>query len=745
MSGVDPFELISVPFRVEGRVADRQRRGRLNKEYAAELQRFLRQHSVFHDTHPWDFFWRPEACDPSSQLSKWCASLGDVIEQHLDVQTIPRAGDAGNATSDRGDWNVINQLLDLNPLLSGTSGSTDKLWKSLKARDPSLFNFALDCATLRLRREPETVPAIAPQDGTTSRRLELVLAQGMSSKKQHEVEHMFQWVQSCAKDSAVNTILNIGEGKGYLSRSLALCGGLQVIGLDCNPQHRDTSFRRMDRTLFSRIHDDGDSFLYWSTGEMHSLTCRVSSGMNWRQLLAPLPCCGGQASSTEHCDETEEEPWSQDVTAGAKRARAPSGEMEEGPQSSVKLAQAKVRCLDCSRILVGQRFTLLSHAARFHQKTPPLECDAERWVQQFFVPVGKKDLRSGEHDVDDESDGEPEGTYRRGIRLEIATSLLPPLAMKQQSDAPASIGGIWQGSRPGTEVVVVIGLDEGNQQYKLLRLQDKTRVSLKVSALDIDVANNNVPSVRPIPPVTPSRYLLDSATLKDVGIIGLHTCGNLGSDICRLWATSQSPSLCFVSCCWHALTEQGCPLTTGVASPGKLSSSSLMMATQPMLDRLADDELRGYVSAKRLLFYRALLPLLYAELPNGITQCPVPPKFLRSVGKVKHDLSFTGFVAEVEKNNLFPDAPGSSASYRQRRAQELEDKYAKDFARFIGFTLIRLWLSPLLETGLLLDRVVYIAEQLAASGLDSAEVSLVPIFDVFKSPRNYAILARRKA
>lgn len=46
-----------------------------------------------------------------------------------------------------------------------------------------------------------------------------------------------------------NTMINIGEGKGYVSRAVALCDALQVIGLDCNPNHREGAVQRIEQLL----------------------------------------------------------------------------------------------------------------------------------------------------------------------------------------------------------------------------------------------------------------------------------------------------------------------------------------------------------------------------------------------------------------------------------------------------------------------------------------------------------------
>lgn len=62
----------------------------------------------------------------------------------------------------------------------------------------------------------------------------------------------------------------------------------------------------------------------------------------------------------------------------------------------------------------------------------------------------------------------------------------------------------------------------------------------------------------------------------------------------------------------------------------------------------------------------------------------------------------------------------------------------KDWEKVVKFYSIRLMLAPLIETSILLDRLLYLREN------DSIKATLAPVFDVALSPRNIALIAIKK-
>ena len=123
-------------------------------------------------------------------------------------------------------------------------------------------------------------------------------------------------------------------------------------------------------------------------------------------------------------------------------------------------------------------------------------------------------------------------------------------------------------------------------------------------------------------PFAPSvHYPVAVPSLHNCILVGLHTCGNLGSDICRLFTQCNARGLLLVSCCWHALTTHGFPLSAALQSRSMtLSQLSLQLATQPA-DMWATANPVGHRSSAKLLFFRSLLKLLWRKMDNEWTLC----------------------------------------------------------------------------------------------------------------------------
>lgn len=127
--------------------------------------------------------------------------------------------------------------------------------------------------------------------------------------------------------------------------------------------------------------------------------------------------------------------------------------------------------------------------------------------------------------------------------------------------------------------------------------------------------------VHTLPFVSSIHYPVAVPSLQNCILVGLHTCGNLGSDICRLYTQCDARGLLLVSCCWHALTTRGFPLSRALQCRSMtLSQLSLQLATQPA-DMWATADPVGHRSSAKLLFFRSLLKLLWRKMSKAWKQC----------------------------------------------------------------------------------------------------------------------------
>lgn len=301
-----------------------------------------------------------------------------------------------------------------------------------------------------------------------------------------------------------------------------------------------------------------------------------------------------------------------------------------------------------------------------------------------------------------------------------------------------------------------------------------------------------------LPPALPSTPAVLVPSVRNAVLIGLHPCGDLGSNVCRIFRRSAARGLLLVSCCWHALTPHGFPLSRALQRRSMSTDAvSLLLATQP-LDAWSTASPEGHRSSARLLFYRSLFKLLWARLhrewvqqqqqrvlPSSNTQeveldvhasCEFPaapphlePSFLRRMSRQKETLTFAEFTDAIAQEYLYkgtakntPYTPWNvgrrcdacrgaqeafvrAALTERHLPAEMARAFEGDhFAQFLGLTVLRMWMCHLVESLLLLDRTLYLHEELSAAGVaEDSAVSLVPLFDGALSPRMYGVLARR--
>ncbi|GET87687.1 hypothetical protein, conserved [Leishmania tarentolae] len=312
-----------------------------------------------------------------------------------------------------------------------------------------------------------------------------------------------------------------------------------------------------------------------------------------------------------------------------------------------------------------------------------------------------------------------------------------------------------------------------------------------------------------LPPAVPSTPVVCVPRVRNTVLAGLHSCGDLGSNMCRIFRNSSARGLLLVSCCWHALTPQGFPLSRSLQRRGWTTDSiSLLLATQP-LDAWSAASPEGHCSSAKLLFFRSLFKLLWRQVagmweagrtdgsvprPSGCAYtdtlgssatCAFPdmpphlePAFLRRMARDKDTLTFAQLVHAIAAEYVYSESSKATAytpwDIRRccavcRKAQEafVRDVFTQQrlpdtmgerleqehFASFLGLTVLRMWMCHLVESLLLLDRTLYLHEELSefhndaerapTDETESSAVALVPLFDGALSPRMYGILARR--
>ncbi|KAI8128697.1 Methyltransferase-like protein 25, partial [Lucilia cuprina] len=228
-------------------------------------------------------------------------------------------------------------------------------------------------------------------------------------------------------------------------------------------------------------------------------------------------------------------------------------------------------------------------------------------------------------------------------------------------------------------------------------------------------------------------------TKSSICLTGLHTCGNLAATCLKLFHTQASCKLmCNIGCCYHLLKEQfstdeflgnkeisnlnqeiGFPLSSYLKGKEiKLGRNARMLAAQSIERVMAAKELPNIS-----LYYRALLELLICEEHKDLENTV-------QVGKIRKFSNFKEYVDLCRKK--YP--------HLNLKAERIDEIFtAQELSRnkkYLDlFYLLRMTFAPVLESLILLDRLLFLREK----GYEQSY--LIPVFDPVVSPRHFAIVA----
>ncbi|GJQ86231.1 hypothetical protein Trydic_g8931 [Trypoxylus dichotomus] len=241
-----------------------------------------------------------------------------------------------------------------------------------------------------------------------------------------------------------------------------------------------------------------------------------------------------------------------------------------------------------------------------------------------------------------------------------------------------------------------------------------------------------------------TQYITEKTNLKELvknifdqdisylGIVGLHTCGDLAPSALKIYVNNNDVrTICNVSCCYHLLSERtldekdedhfGFPMSKFLKDKEFYLGRNARMLSAHSTDRILD---RKQLPNKNV-FHRAVFEVfLNQHFPDLNT---------REVGRFK--------MSNVEFNVYAKRALKKLDIGADFSDEELDDFY-KSFgykqSQLYAFSLLRSMLAPLIETLILLDRLLYLNE----SGFENSY--LVQLFDPVVSPRCYGIVSFKK-
>ncbi|XP_029791817.1 protein RRNAD1 isoform X1 [Suricata suricatta] len=207
-------------------------------------------------------------------------------------------------------------------------------------------------------------------------------------------------------------------------------------------------------------------------------------------------------------------------------------------------------------------------------------------------------------------------------------------------------------------------------------------------------------------------------------LTGLHACGDLSVALLRHFSCPEVVALASVGCCYMKLSEPGgYPLSRWVAGlRGSELPYRLREGACHALEEYAE-RLRRAGPGLRTHCYRAALETVIRAARPELRRPGV-----QGIPRV-HELKIEEYVQRgLLRAGLDPQLPLDLAALRAHQAQE---------DRVVAFFSLALLLAPLVETLILLDRLLYLQEQ-------DFHAELLPIFSPELSPRNLVLVATKR-
>ncbi|XP_026541719.1 protein RRNAD1 [Notechis scutatus] len=208
-------------------------------------------------------------------------------------------------------------------------------------------------------------------------------------------------------------------------------------------------------------------------------------------------------------------------------------------------------------------------------------------------------------------------------------------------------------------------------------------------------------------------------------LTGLHACGDLSATLLRLFvACPHVVGITSVACCYMKLStgegaQPGYPLSDWVAAlPGhQLSYKAREGACHAMEDYLL--RLEHDSPSLKMHCFRARLETMIRTIDPTKKRLGV-----QAIPK-SHEMTFEQYARQgLERVGMSPSGPLEPASPAQQR-------------RVVVFFSLALLLAPLVETLILLDRMIYLQEQ-------GFPCELIPLFNPALSARNLVLVAAKK-
>nr|CAB3265792.1 protein RRNAD1-like [Phallusia mammillata] len=240
----------------------------------------------------------------------------------------------------------------------------------------------------------------------------------------------------------------------------------------------------------------------------------------------------------------------------------------------------------------------------------------------------------------------------------------------------------------------------------------------------------------------PSKFLPQSCehNIEDACIVtGLHTCGDLCSTVISMFVTNKLiKGLCVVGCCYHLISESNnetgtFPMSDFLATKSfSLGRNKRMLALKAPERHAVMNPKQQREKSERSLFYRAVLSVILKEkygLKSDSKDACIGKIFSKS-----H--SFLDYIRR-SLNKLRLD----SSLLSDEEIDNYLQSYEPRFKELVAFSMIRHQYGPAVESIIVLDKYLYLLEQVKNTGIEKCFIG--EVFDPILSPRCFALIASK--
>ncbi|OEL24057.1 Protein RRNAD1 [Dichanthelium oligosanthes] len=181
------------------------------------------------------------SCETAARTREWMEALAAFLGRHrplLEAHVVNFFKDKLWELVDA-EWMECLRREPVESLLKLPSGCVQEHWPA------TLRGFVLTARSLAIPREQKAPQSLVSDIHVAS--IGTVLAQGMNSKKKHEIENLAAVVHAIAKSCGAKTVVDVGSGQGYLAQALSFEYQLPVVAIDASSHHASVTIARAER------------------------------------------------------------------------------------------------------------------------------------------------------------------------------------------------------------------------------------------------------------------------------------------------------------------------------------------------------------------------------------------------------------------------------------------------------------------------------------------------------------------